>query len=102
MNARANGDASYNPALALTLIYNQGRNELVANNYVVPYGETLLNSALNNISASFAVDYLTQQAGNATALAALQKAPLTIGAPFWYTPVNIRPYSAMVASGMLS
>ncbi|KAF9506164.1 hypothetical protein BS47DRAFT_1305609, partial [Hydnum rufescens UP504] len=100
ITARQNGDARYNPSTALVFMYNQARNELATNTYIVPFTQGLISAAAANFSASYAARYLASQSGNATALAALIAAPQTITTPISYTQDNLRPYTAAVASAL--
>ncbi|KAF9509198.1 hypothetical protein BS47DRAFT_1332343 [Hydnum rufescens UP504] len=100
ISARENGDASYNQSTAMVFLYNQGRNEVAANSFIVPLSQALISSAAANFAASYASRYLASQSGNATAMAALIAAPQTLTTPISYSMNNLRPYSAPVASAL--
>ncbi|KAF9509200.1 hypothetical protein BS47DRAFT_1488035 [Hydnum rufescens UP504] len=100
ISARENGDASYDPSTAMVFLYNQARNELATNSFIVPFSQALISSAAANFAASYASHYLASQSGNATAMAALIAAPQTLTAPISYSMNNLRPYSAAVASAL--
>ena len=100
VTARENGDPSYNASAAVTFYYNQGRNENVANNYIVPYTQAILNAVLGNLSAAYTAEYFASQAGNVTAIQAATRAPQTISQPFYYSSLNLRPYTAPVAQAL--
>ncbi|KAF9509682.1 hypothetical protein BS47DRAFT_1411675 [Hydnum rufescens UP504] len=100
IKARENGDSSYNASAAVTFYYNQGRNENGANNYVVPYTEAILNTALANFSAYYTAEYFARQAGNVTAMRGVARAPQTICDVFSYSSLNLRPYTAPVAQSI--
>lgn len=113
--ARSNGDASYNGSLAITHIYNQGRNEQAVNGYIVPLTTALLTQSLAKFNAEFTGQYLSYLSGggetggagagigvvNATALAALARAPLTVTMPFGFTAMNLRPFTKPVSTALL-
>ncbi|KAG8963014.1 hypothetical protein FRC03_003510 [Tulasnella sp. 419] len=102
--ARAAGDASYNPQSAITFYYNQGRNEIATNSFIVPLTQALLQKSLARFSAQFTAQYLNElsTSGNAPAsLATLARAPQTVSQPFGYTPNNLRPFTKTVATAIL-
>ncbi|KAF9509195.1 hypothetical protein BS47DRAFT_1488032 [Hydnum rufescens UP504] len=88
----------YDPSTAMVFLYNQGRNEVAANSFIVPFSQTLISSAAANFAASYASRYLASQSGNATAMAALIAAPQTLTTPISYSMNNLRP--APVASAL--
>lgn len=49
--ARAIGNSSYSPTEAITVYYNQGRNEIAAGNYLVPLTTAMLSKALGQANA---------------------------------------------------
>lgn len=92
---------TYDPTHAIEVYYTQGRNELAANNYLVPYSEALLGNAAIAFGANFTRQFLSSNSGNATALSTALLAPRTLSTPVWYTMNNLRPFSATVASALL-
>ena len=50
-DARAIGNSSYDPLAAVSFYYNQGRNELAANNFLVPITTALLLQTLTRYGA---------------------------------------------------
>ncbi|KAF9513186.1 hypothetical protein BS47DRAFT_1317749 [Hydnum rufescens UP504] len=100
ISAHENGDASYDPSTAMVFLYNQGRNEVAANSFIVPFPQALISSAAANFAASYASRYVASQSGNATAMAALIVAPQTLTTPISYSMNNFQPYSAPVASAL--
>ncbi|KAF9510509.1 hypothetical protein BS47DRAFT_1319660 [Hydnum rufescens UP504] len=100
ITARENGDPSYNTSAAITFYYNQARNENGANNYVVPYTQALLNTALANFSSQYTAQYFSQQAGNVTAMQGVAGAPQTISDVFSYSSLNLRPYTSTTAQAL--
>ncbi|KAF9513180.1 hypothetical protein BS47DRAFT_1362627 [Hydnum rufescens UP504] len=54
ISAHENGDASYDPSTAMVFLYNQGRNEVAANSFIVPFSQALISSAAANFAASYA------------------------------------------------
>lgn len=80
---------------AVVAIYNQGRNELAAGNYIVPAFSSVLGPALARASAQSAADYIEANVGNATALALLTQAPSTI-VGYAYSLDNLHPYNVPV------
>lgn len=101
VNARANGDSSYNSSLAVTHHYNQGRNENAANLFIVPYVEALLQATISKFNAQFTGEYLMSIETNSTAVAAIARAPMTVSQPFWYTQNNLRPFTRDVSTAIL-
>ncbi|KDQ06359.1 hypothetical protein BOTBODRAFT_181645 [Botryobasidium botryosum FD-172 SS1] len=57
--AQQNGDASYNPQAAVTIYYNQARNEQAAGNYIVLLTTALLNQTLTLYSQQAIAMYFT-------------------------------------------
>lgn len=54
--ARSTGNASYDPTSAITFYYNQGRNELAANSFIVPITTGLLGVTLPRWAAGQAAE----------------------------------------------
>ncbi|KAG8945903.1 hypothetical protein FRC03_001598 [Tulasnella sp. 419] len=113
IEARATGDASYNASSAITFLYNQARNEVAANNYIVPYTVTQLQESLARFSQNFTAEYMRTLQGtgslNSTnarpgldqVIQFASQAPQTLSQPFWFTLDNVRPYTAPVAGAVL-
>lgn len=55
--------------------------------------EQLLGQAATQFGATYAKQFFTAQAGNATALQAVAQAPQTVSTPVWFTMNNLRPFS---------
>ncbi|KAG8947115.1 hypothetical protein FRC04_010966 [Tulasnella sp. 424] len=105
-SARSSGNSSYDPRTAITFYYNQGRNEIAANSFIVPYTTALLQSTLTALNEKFNSDFfgtLTSSANEASqqALTAVVQAPQTVSQPFSYEPVNLRPYTKTAAQAPL-
>lgn len=98
VSARANGDATYNPAQAISVYYAQGRNEIAVGSYVLPITTALLGRIIAQFGAQTTAQYLSTVSGNQTAIGLLARAPQTISQPVFYTNYNLRPYSAQVAT----
>lgn len=111
--ARAAGDAAYDPGAAVTLYYNQARNEIAAGTYIVPLTRALLQSSTGAFATYQAQRYLALIRGggmmgngtgtgvvNATALALWAQAPLTVTPAVSWTEVNVRAYTAPVATAV--
>ncbi|KAF8310593.1 hypothetical protein DL93DRAFT_2157746 [Clavulina sp. PMI_390] len=99
--ARAAGDTSYDPTQSVLAFYSQARNEQATSSYTLPYTQALLTQALTEIGNKMTGDYLASIGGNATAIAAAAKAPQTLANPVWFTMVDIRQFSAPVATAVL-
>lgn len=99
--ARASGDKTWDPTHAIEVYYSQGRNEMAANNYIVPYTELLLGNAAVAFGQKYTAAFLTANAANSTLLSLAAQAPQTISTPVWYTMNNLRPFSATVATALL-
>lgn len=84
---------------AVTAVYNQGRNELAAANFIVPQFAAVLAPALAALSAQSAASYLQANSGNATAIAMLVQAPSTL-VGYSYSLDNIHPYDVPVATAI--
>ena len=104
-NARARGNASYDPASAITVYYAQARNEVASSNFLLP----LSSAFLNNFTSTFAAASLTRFISsissddgsvNATALELIAQAPQTIAPAVGFTMVNLRPYDAPTAQAV--
>lgn len=100
INARANGDTSYNPMNAISVYYAQGRNEIGTGSYAVPITQTLITQLIGKFSAQTTGQYLSQVASNTTAIQNLARAPLTISQPVFYTIRNLRPFSTQTATAI--
>ncbi|KAI0925371.1 hypothetical protein AcV7_005634 [Taiwanofungus camphoratus] len=104
INARANGDMTYNPATAITVYYAQARNEVAIGNYVVPIITNLLQYATSAYATSTAQRYFAQinaeDKANETAIEMLARAPQTISPAISWTVVNLRPYNVPTAQAI--
>lgn len=104
-NARARGDASYDPTSAIRVYYAQARNEVVASTFLVPLATTFLaNYTASYASASvarfIAAISSTDGSVNATALQLVAQAPQTLSPAVGFAMVNLRPYTAPVAQAV--
>ncbi|KAG8950615.1 hypothetical protein FRC04_007239 [Tulasnella sp. 424] len=105
-SARSSGNSSYDPRTALTFYYNQGRNEIAANSFIVPYTTALLQSTLSAFNAKTNAQYFGSLANGADearqeALVAIAQAPQTVSQPFSYQAVNLRPYTKTASQAVL-
>ncbi|KAG8950622.1 hypothetical protein FRC04_007246 [Tulasnella sp. 424] len=105
-SARSSANSSYDPRTAITFYYNQGRNEIAANSFIVPYTTALLQSTLTSFNAKTNVQYfasLANSAGEAIqqALVGATQAPHTVSGPFGYKAVNLRPYTKTASQAVL-
>lgn len=105
-SARASGNSSYDPRTAITFYYNQGRNEIAANSFIVPYTTALLQSTLASFNAKLNSEFfgsLSSSSGEMSqqALAAIAQAPQTVSQPFFYEAVNLRPYTKTASQAVL-
>lgn len=105
-SARSSGNSSYDPSTAITFYYNQGRNEIAANSFIVPYTTALLQSTLTAFNAKFNSEFFSSIASNAgeasqQALTAITQAPQTVSQPFSFEPVNLRPYTKTASQAIL-
>ncbi|TIA77087.1 hypothetical protein E3P98_04174, partial [Wallemia ichthyophaga] len=98
--ARENGISTYNPRNAITIYYNQARNEL-ASGKILPIAQQIAQQSSQQASVQTLEQYLTQQSGNATAMANLATAPQTAGNAFGITTVDFRPFDQAVASAVV-
>ncbi|KAF8310600.1 hypothetical protein DL93DRAFT_2084400 [Clavulina sp. PMI_390] len=99
--ARAMGNASYDPTQAILAYYSQARNEQAAGTYIVPYSEQLLTLATAQLNAKFLANFTTANSANATAWLTAAQAPQTLSGPVSFTIVNLRPFTAPVATAIL-
>ncbi|KAG9043519.1 hypothetical protein FS837_009467 [Tulasnella sp. UAMH 9824] len=105
-SARSSGNSSYDPRTAVTFYYNQGRNEIAANSFIVPYTTALLQSTLTAFNAKTNAQYFAALANGAddarqTAMTTISQAPQTVSQPFSYQAVNLRPYTKTVSQAVL-
>lgn len=99
--ARANGDASWDPRSLISVSYATSRNFQVVPSMVLAPATTTLNKALAQLSAHLARQYLSSIAGNATAINNLANAPQTIATPIVLNNRDLRPYDVPVAIAVL-
>lgn len=83
----------------MTAVYNQGRNELAAGNYILPQFQAVLTPALAQVSAQSIAQYLQANSGNATAINLLAQAPTNV-LGYSYSLDNIHPYNVPVATAV--
>ncbi|TDL23497.1 hypothetical protein BD410DRAFT_768789 [Rickenella mellea] len=100
--ARQTGDKTYNPASAINVYYAQARNEIAANNFLVPIATQLLTGVTQRFAASSFASFLQSEGlvGNATALGLFVQAPATVVPGVSWTMNNLRPYTAPVAQAV--
>ncbi|GAC97381.1 hypothetical protein PHSY_004966 [Pseudozyma hubeiensis SY62] len=99
--ARANGDASWNPQSLVSLTYATSRNfQVIPATVLSPAMETL-NKALAQLGAQLAGEYLSTIASNQTAINNLARAPQTITQPIIPLQRDLRPYDVPVAIAVL-
>ncbi|KAG8907501.1 hypothetical protein FRB99_003874 [Tulasnella sp. 403] len=105
VTARSTGDSSYNASTAVTFYYNQGRNEIAANSFIVPLTTALLQQTLAGFSAKFNAQYFASLASDPTgaspAIQAAAQAPQTVTMPFTFSSVNLRPFTKTVSTAVL-
>ncbi|KAJ1038730.1 hypothetical protein NDA10_002388 [Ustilago hordei] len=99
--ARANGDASWDPRSLVSATYATSRNFQVVPSMVLSPATTTLNKALAQLSTQLAGEYLATIAGNATAVNNLGNAPQTIASPIVLNSRDLRPYNVPVAIAVL-
>lgn len=99
--ARANGDASWDPRSLISLSYATSRNFQVVPSMVLAPATMTLNKALAQLSAQLAAEYLRANAGNQTAINNLANAPQLIASPFIPNNRDLRPYDVPVAIAVL-
>ncbi|KIO25240.1 hypothetical protein M407DRAFT_75982, partial [Tulasnella calospora MUT 4182] len=105
-SARSSGNSSYDPRNAVTFYYNQGRNEIATNSFIVPYTNALLQSTLSAFNARTNAQYFAGLANGAeearqAAAVAISQAPQTVSQPFAYAAVNLRPYTKTASQAVL-
>ncbi|KAG8992124.1 hypothetical protein FRB90_001079 [Tulasnella sp. 427] len=105
-SARSSGNSSYDPRTAITFYYNQGRNEIATNSFIVPYTTALLETTLASFNAKYNAEFFASLVSDPgqefqQALAAIVQAPQTVSQPFSFTPVNLRPYTKTASQAIL-
>lgn len=85
---------------AISVYYNQGRNEVATNSYVLPITQAILGRVTVQLGAQIATQYLASISGNQTAIGLLARSPQTIANPIAFQLFNLRPYSSPVASAV--
>lgn len=98
--ARSIGNSSWDPTSAISFYYNQGRNEVAANSFIVPLTTQLLQTTLAQFNARFTAQWLSSLTSTETAITAA-KAPQTVSQPFAVTPINLRPFTKTVSTAIL-
>ncbi len=99
--ARANGDASWDPRSVVSLTYATSRNFQALPSMVLAPATATLNQALARLSAQLARQYLSSIATNQTAINNLASAPQTIANPIIAVNRDLRPYDVPVAIAVL-
>nr|CDI56818.1 conserved hypothetical protein [Melanopsichium pennsylvanicum 4]SNX88044.1 related to SNG1 \ len=99
--ARASGDASWDPRSLISLTYATSRNFQVVPSMVLSPAMNTLNKALAQLSGQLAGQYLTSIASNQSAINNLARAPQTIASPIVLNQRDLRPYDAPVAIAVL-
>ncbi|WVQ72288.1 hypothetical protein IAR50_001838 [Cryptococcus sp. DSM 104548] len=95
LQARQNGDASYNASRAIDVYYAQARQENAANQYLVPLLQAALEKLCEEYNLNSSGAYISANAGNSTAMALLGQAPSTISNSMWFTMNNVRPFQTV-------
>ncbi|KAK1921555.1 hypothetical protein DB88DRAFT_506410 [Papiliotrema laurentii] len=98
--ARAIGNASYNGSSAVEVFYAQARQETAVGSYLLPYMQVALAEITGRLSAQSVAQYLSENAGNQTAINALAQAPTTVSNCIFFTLNNLRPYNQPVAAAI--
>ncbi|ORY30405.1 hypothetical protein BCR39DRAFT_564917 [Naematelia encephala] len=98
--ARQIGNASYNGSEVVQVYYAQARQETAVGNYLLPHMQIALGQICGQVGAQSNTQYLSQNAGNQTAITLLATAPSTISNPVFYTLNNLRPYNQPVAAAI--
>ncbi|ETS61498.1 hypothetical protein PaG_04245 [Moesziomyces aphidis] len=99
--ARANGDASWDPRSVVSLTYATSRNFQALPSVVLAPATATLNKALAQLSSQLAKQYLSSIATNQTAINNLANAPQTIANPIIAVNRDLRPYDVPVAIAVL-
>ncbi|EST06999.1 protein of unknown function DUF3533 [Kalmanozyma brasiliensis GHG001] len=99
--ARANGDASYDPTSLVSLSYATARNFQVVPSMVLSPAMKTLQQAMTQLGSQFAAEYLSGAAGNQTAINNLARAPQTLVSPVILNQRDLRPYDVPVAIAVL-
>lgn len=100
LTARSTGNSSYNPLSAISFYYNQGRNEVAANSFIVPLTTALLQTTVGRFSAQFTGQWLASVTSTDVVTTA-SRAPQTVSQPFGVTPINLRPFTKTVSTAIL-
>ncbi|KAG9032788.1 hypothetical protein FS837_002639 [Tulasnella sp. UAMH 9824] len=100
LNARSTGNSSYDPLSAISFYYNQGRNEVAANSFIVPLTTQLLQTTLGRFNAMFTGQWLASVTSTDVVTTA-SRAPQTVSQPFAVTPINLRPFTKTVSTAIL-
>ncbi|TYJ57462.1 hypothetical protein B9479_001779 [Cryptococcus floricola] len=100
LQARQNGDASYNGSRVIDAYYAQARQENAANEFLVPLLRASLEKLCENFNLNNSGAYISANSGNSTAMALLGQAPSTISNSVWFTMNNVRPYDQTVGTAI--
>lgn len=99
--ARADGDASWDPRSLVSLTYATSRNFQVVPSMVLAPATATLNKAITQLTATLASEFLSSNVNNQTAIANLARAPQTISSPIVLNNRDLRPYDVPVAIAVL-
>ena len=99
--ARASGNASWDPRSLVSLTYATSRNFQVVPSMVLAPATATLNKAIAQLSVQLAGTYLASIAGNQTAIDNLARAPQAIASPIILNNRDLRPYDVPVAIAVL-
>ncbi|KAN0064117.1 hypothetical protein ACQY0O_003284 [Thecaphora frezii] len=97
--ARATGDATWDPTSLVSLIYASARNAQVVPSVVVAPAQQTINHALATLSTQLAASFFSNPPANVATLVA--RAPQTIASPIVLLPRDIRHYDTPVAIAVL-
>ncbi|KAF8624720.1 hypothetical protein AX17_007051 [Amanita inopinata Kibby_2008] len=90
-------NASYNPFEAITILANEGRNEVSFRNIIRP----IITANLDNLTYHFATQNVQRQVNNPALLSILSTSPQTLASPISYTIDNLRPFNAPALSATI-
>lgn len=95
--ARANGDASWDPASVVNIIYATARSQTMVPGTILQPAAGLVQGVLRQLSRNLTSQFLTQNANNAQVLQTANRAPQTLADPLTIKQVDLRPWSNNVA-----
>ncbi|RXK34817.1 hypothetical protein M231_07935 [Tremella mesenterica] len=100
VNARQNGNNSYNGTSAVSIYYSQARNENAVGSYLVPNLQLEVGMVVGKFSFQSVGQYIQENANNVTAMNLLAQAPSTIAQSVSFEMINLRPYNQPVATAI--